>query len=191
MTRIPPTHPRLFLCSNASGMVKIEEVFNFSQEDLDNGHIMILDAFHEIFIRVGELATHNEKRISYESLLEYVEKSQIHAKNTPVSVTYSFKEPPEFILHFRSWQQEKWPEKKRNLLPAKESVQPLLKEYYKTTYTYEELTQDVLPPGVDATKLEIYLSDAEFVKIFKMTREAFVGLQAWKAEKLKQDLKLF
>jgi len=143
-------------------MVKIEEVFNFSQEDLDNGHIMILDAFHEIFIRVGETATHNEKRISYETVLEYVEKSSVHSKSTTVNVTYAFKEPPEFILQFRSWYQEKWPEKKRGLPPMKESVQPLLKEYYKTTYTYEELTQDVLPPGVEATKLEIYLSDEEF-----------------------------
>jgi hypothetical protein len=36
-----------------------------------------------------------------------------------------------------------------------------------------------------------YLTDDDFEKVFKMSREAFVAIPAWKAEKIKQDVGLF
>jgi supervillin len=51
--------------------------------------------------------------------------------------------------------------------------------------------KDPLPTGVDPTRLETYLSDSEFERVFAMTREAYTALPLWKAEKLKQDVGLF
>ena len=34
--------PRLFQCSNASGAFTIEEIFNFSQDDLDPNDVFLL-----------------------------------------------------------------------------------------------------------------------------------------------------
>ena len=57
----------------------------------------------------------------------------------------------------------------------------------KTEYTFEELTADEeKPEGVDPTKLEDYLSDMEFYKVFAMIRPEFDKLQKWKQVNLKR-----
>jgi len=58
---------------------------------------------------------------------------------------------------------------------------------------YEELR---LPskwnrPDIDPLQREIYLSDAEFKEIFKMTRDTFKELPPWKKNQLKQIVKLY
>jgi hypothetical protein len=62
-----------------------------------------------------------------------------------------------------------------------------------STIPYEELR---LPskwnrPDIDPLKREIYLSDAEFKDIFKMSRDIFKELPAWKMNQLKQIVKLY
>lgn len=43
-----PREPRLFLCSNATGTFKVEEVFNFSQDDLQDDDVMLLDTYTQV-----------------------------------------------------------------------------------------------------------------------------------------------
>jgi hypothetical protein len=46
-------NPRLFAVSSASGIVTVEEVIQFSQEDLDPNLSFILDAFSVIYVWIG------------------------------------------------------------------------------------------------------------------------------------------
>ncbi|ROT78895.1 hypothetical protein C7M84_002399 [Penaeus vannamei] len=62
-----PAHsPRLFQCSNATGVFKAEEVVNFSQVDLVDDDVMLLDAWDCVFLWIG----HNSNKDPQEPLLQ-------------------------------------------------------------------------------------------------------------------------
>lgn len=61
----------------------------------------------------------------------------------------------------------------------------------RTKFTLEELKKRPLPEGVDAAKLEVYLCDEDFDKIFNMSREQFVQQPIWIKTKLKKQAGLF
>jgi len=56
-------------------------------------------------------------------------------------------------------------------------------------YTLERLRQK--PPECDAGKLETYLTNEQFERIFKMTKEKFYTFGEWKQQELKKKLGLF
>jgi hypothetical protein len=56
-------------------------------------------------------------------------------------------------------------------------------------YSYAELKTS-LPPGVDGFKKEQYLSDDEFLSVFKMTKDTFSALPKWRQTTLKKDCHL-
>jgi uncharacterized protein YcnI len=58
---------RLFQCSNASGIFRVFEIQNFSQDDLDNDDVMLLDNFHSVFVWLGSGSNDLEKRMSMET----------------------------------------------------------------------------------------------------------------------------
>jgi len=184
---------RLFTCSNATGSVQVEEVFHFAQEDtLHYEHILILDLFHEVFVWIGKSATSLERKLGMEAAIEYVVSSPVgHTPDTPIWVIYPYAEPLAFTTNFPTWSREKYPASKRSHPPAQVPVMSVLQDYLPKVYSYEELLQDPLPPGVDSTRLEHYLTEEEFEKVFKMTRSEFVLIPAWKADKIKQDVGLF
>ena len=54
--------PRLFHCSNVSGTFFVEEIYNFTQEDMLNEDIMLLDAYSTIFMWIGNRSNDWEKK---------------------------------------------------------------------------------------------------------------------------------
>lgn len=58
-------------------------------------------------------------------------------------------------------------------------------------YTYDELTANPKPKGVDTGALEKYLTDDDFVKVLGIPRAQFDALPAWKKTDLKKQKKLF
>mmetsp|Transcript_31640 Transcript_31640/g.32231 ORF Transcript_31640/g.32231 Transcript_31640/m.32231 type:complete len:171 (-) Transcript_31640:342-854(-) len=51
--------------------------------------------------------------------------------------------------------------------------------------------QNGVPPGVDPTRKESHLSDADFLNVFAMTKSEFDNLPQWKRAKLKKQFLLF
>ncbi|KAJ3192052.1 Coronin-2B [Irineochytrium annulatum] len=180
--------PRLFACASGTGMVTIEEVPQYIQEDLDPHIVMILDAGPQIFIWFGPTSKTNEKVIGMEAIVQY---AGLREEKPAVVVTYAYQEPPEFTRCFQGWTRKKFPKDKTNLKVRVRPVDEVLKQYKVDTYPAEVLLSDRLPENVDVTKLEMYLSEEEFEYIFKMKKEDYSNMLSWKREKVKKDVGFF
>ena len=66
-----------------------------------------------------------------------------------------------------------------------------LLKYERTRFSLNVLKQRPLPEGVDPARLETYLGDEEFKKIFKVDKEQFATLPLWKQTKAKKEVGLF
>ncbi|CAB3396625.1 unnamed protein product [Caenorhabditis bovis] len=96
--------PLLFQVSDESGMLHVEEIVNFTQEDLDGDDVMILDALNLIYVWVGANANTNEKKEALNTAKKYLEKGKLprHAK-TSIETIYQGQEPPTFKKFFPKW----------------------------------------------------------------------------------------
>lgn len=63
----PILEPRLFHCKLLSnGKLRVEEIDDFDQEDLDEDDVMILDGGDELYLWMGKDSTEEERRQSME-----------------------------------------------------------------------------------------------------------------------------
>ena len=109
----PASEPRLFqLCDAAAGGrgIKAEEIFNFTQEDLDDDDVMLLDVATEVFLWIGKNANENEKRESLLLAQRYVARAAEtdgRDVDTIITTVPAGKEPKMFTAHFIAWDASK------------------------------------------------------------------------------------
>lgn len=183
---------KLFAVSNATGSVKATAVHRFAQEDLEGTHCAILDAFFEVYVWFGAKSSDNEKQLAMETALEYIQQSPAgHSPSTPVYVTEQYREPADFVAQFHSWSNARYPAAKKKETASKAPVYEVLQRFTTVTYSLAQLQEDPLPDGVDPTRLEQYLSNDEFEKVFGMSRKDYLMEPMWKAEKIKREVGLY
>jgi hypothetical protein len=97
--------PRLFHCSNATGYFQAEEIQNFTQNDLMNDDVMIMDNYDEVYVWIGKGSTSFEVKQSSKLAEEYLEKCKDGRDLDIVSITQLMAggEPPQFTKCFPSW----------------------------------------------------------------------------------------
>ena len=101
-----PREPRLFCCSNITGTVEVEEVFNYSQEDLLQDDVMLLDVFNTLYVWVGNNANPTEKKVAAEVARKYIAAcAEMDGRDASTSIIYvaAGSEPPMFTCHFLGW----------------------------------------------------------------------------------------
>lgn len=64
--------PRLFHASNAQGFFHVEEIPNYSQDDMMNDDIMLLDAYLTIYVWIGNCSNRFEKNGAYKTANRYI-----------------------------------------------------------------------------------------------------------------------
>ena len=94
--------PMLFACSNATGTLEMEPVYDFGQADLCEADVYVLDSFTTVFVWVGTAANDSEKRGAREAADAYIEASGYDA-DTPIMAIKSGDEPSIFTCHFLGW----------------------------------------------------------------------------------------
>lgn len=213
----PSYPPRLFQCSNASGAFRVEEIFEFCQEDLVEDDVMFLDTYDEVFVWIGEGANEVEKAEAVTVAMDYVrsDPSGRTLEDTMMIQVKQGYEPLNFTGHFQAWDRDVWSKGKTYEELKKEMGEDGIRKVseiritpqsMKTmnnnnhsdatdggSFTYEALAQPyhLLPAGIDKARREHYLSNEEFFLVFDMERTEFESLPRWKQVQLKKEKGLF
>lgn len=101
--------PRLFECSNQTGQFRMTEVDDFSQSDLDEEDVMLLDTWDEIFLWVGNLANKTETKEAWKSAQAYLSSHPAGRDlDTPIIFIKQGHEPLTFTGWFHAWDPQTW-----------------------------------------------------------------------------------
>lgn len=201
--------PRLFECSNKTGRFIVSEISNFSQDDLSEDDVMLLDTWDQVFLWIGKDANEVERK---EVVVTSVEYLRTHPgdrdPDTPIVLIKQGFEPPTFTGWFTAWDTTKWSggksyeELKKELgEEAKPTVvtEQETKEVPEEQRTFESFPPDALvnkqpnelPDGVNPSQKEKHLSEPDFSSIFGISKEDFGHLPKWKQLNLKKEKGLF
>jgi hypothetical protein len=96
--------PRLFHCSDASGTFKVEEIFNFHQDDLIPEDVMMLDVKNEVFLWIGNDSRKEEREMSLKLAQQYIAFAPDgRSQDCPIVQVPQGNEPWIFTKHFHGW----------------------------------------------------------------------------------------
>ncbi|XP_030134155.3 villin-1 [Taeniopygia guttata] len=212
----PSVPPRLFECSNKTGTFLATEIIDFTQDDLEESDVYLLDAWDQVFLWLGKGANESEKEAAAVMAQEYL-RSHPSGRDldTPIIVVKQGYEPPTFTGWFLAWDPLNWDDKKsyetlraelgdesslgqltsvltsrQEVFTASTTLVPTKLETFPLDVLVNTAAED-LPRGVDPSRKEDHLSDADFKAVFGMSRSAFSSLPLWKQQNLKKDKGLF
>uniref|UniRef100_A0A803VCP5 Villin-1 n=1 Tax=Ficedula albicollis TaxID=59894 RepID=A0A803VCP5_FICAL len=204
----PSVPPRLFECSNKTGTFLATEIIDFTQEDLEESDVYLLDAWDQVFLWIGKEANESEKEAAAVMAQEYL-RSHPSGRDldTPIIVVKQGHEPPTFTGWFLAWDPLSWDVsyggglKEHGLTSvsgtrrrAQKALPPPWQVPGGAARTDPPVSRHLaedLPRGVDPSRKEDHLSNEDFQAAFGMNRSAFSSLPLWKQQKLKKDKGLF
>ncbi|XP_026570500.1 advillin [Pseudonaja textilis] len=204
---IPAHPPRLFECSNKTGRFVVIEITDFTQDDLSESDVMLLDTWDQVFIWVGKEANEVEKKEALATAQAYLQTHPSGREvDTPILVIKQGFEPPNFTGWFLAWDPNKWSEGKtyeqlkKELRDANDVIRIAADDRLETLsssksaiYPLEVLlcSPEDLPKDVDPAKKENFLSDDDFMRVFGIPQEKFAALPTWKQLHMKKERGLF
>lgn len=98
--------PRMFICSDRSSVFKVAESAGFSQEDLNDRTVVLLDCTQEIFLWIGSDATVRERKMSTQLALDYILEAGRDPSTCHLYMTNSGSESFHFTTYFHGWEHE-------------------------------------------------------------------------------------
>uniref|UniRef100_A0A673J252 Advillin-like n=1 Tax=Sinocyclocheilus rhinocerous TaxID=307959 RepID=A0A673J252_9TELE len=188
---VAPHEPRLFECSNQTGRFLVTEVADFTQDDLDEDDVMLLDTWEEIFLWIGNSANQYETQESYSSAVEYLKTHPAgRDPGTPVSTVKQGYEPPTFTGWFNAWDAHKWSgglsyEEMKSKLGDISQITVVK----NSKYILKVVIWSICFPTLSL--FQEYLTDAEFENLFGCTRDNFQRLPKWRQNDLKKKAGMF
>ncbi|XP_034389676.1 advillin [Cyclopterus lumpus] len=199
--------PRLFECSNKTGRFIVTEVTQFTQDDLNEDDVMLLDTWDQVFLWIGKETNEVERKESVVTSQEYL-RTHPGARDpgTLILLIKQGFEPPTFTGWFTAWDPSKWiggksyEELKKELgeeaTPVNVTTEQDCVESEKSCQSFppDDLVNKLvneLPEGVDPTQKEKHLSDSDFNHVFGITKDDFASMPRWKQLNMKKVKGMF
>eukprot|EP00753_Platysulcus_tardus_P014808 PLAT4544.1.p1 GENE.PLAT4544.1~~PLAT4544.1.p1 ORF type:complete len:858 (-),score=452.55 PLAT4544.1:277-2784(-) len=168
-----PREPRLFQCSNATGVFEVEEIFNFAQEDLVDDDVMLLDTYEQVFVWVGSQSNDLEKRMAIETAQNYVAAAKDgRDSDCPLLQVKAGGEPQMFTCHFLGWDAE--------MAERNKFVDPYQARMAALRAEREEADHDEVPPAPGSVFTAEVIKKAEPVAFAAPAAGEFVPYEALK-----------
>ncbi|XP_068171061.1 advillin isoform X2 [Antennarius striatus] len=199
--------PRLFECSNKTGRFIVAEVTQFTQDDLSEDDVMLLDTWDQVFLWIGKDANEVERTEAVVTSQEYLRTHPgDRDPETPIMLIKQGFEPPTFTGFFVAWDASKWSggksyeDLKKELgndlspvtITADENCEKSKKIYqYFPPDDLVNKNATELPEGVEPTEKEQHLSDSDFSIVFGMSKDDFETLPQWKKLNMKKEKGMF
>uniref|UniRef100_A0A8C2WMN9 Advillin n=1 Tax=Cyclopterus lumpus TaxID=8103 RepID=A0A8C2WMN9_CYCLU len=176
--------PRLFECSNKTGRFIVTEVTQFTQDDLNEDDVMLLDTWDQVFLWIGKETNEVERKESVVTSQEYL-RTHPGARDpgTLILLIKQGFEPPTFTGWFTAWDPSKWIE--QDCVESEKSCQSFPPDDLVNKLVNE------LPEGVDPTQKEKHLSDSDFNHVFGITKDDFASMPRWKQLNMKKVKGMF
>eukprot|EP00927_Polykrikos_kofoidii_P023316 TRINITY_DN2151_c0_g1_i1.p1 TRINITY_DN2151_c0_g1~~TRINITY_DN2151_c0_g1_i1.p1 ORF type:complete len:963 (+),score=202.12 TRINITY_DN2151_c0_g1_i1:127-2889(+) len=100
--------PRLFQISDTFGALEVDEIFRYSQDDLNDDDVFLLDSYDTVFLWVGTGSNKFERQEAPKVAEKYIESAlDGRSKDTPVVTVNAGFEPTLFTCHFHGWDDQK------------------------------------------------------------------------------------
>uniref|UniRef100_A0ACB8G1X9 Villin-1 n=1 Tax=Sphaerodactylus townsendi TaxID=933632 RepID=A0ACB8G1X9_9SAUR len=153
--------PRLFECSNKTGTFLATEIPNFTQDDLEEDDVFLLDVWDQVFFWIGKESNQTEKEAAAVTAQEYL-RSHPSGRDlaTPIVIVKQGCEPPTFTGWFLAWDPLKWTGKK---------TYEELKAELGDDSVLSDLTSELLEAKemftADTNFAETFTADANFAKL--------------------------
>ncbi|MBN3303444.1 AVIL protein, partial [Amia calva] len=206
---VPDHQARLFECSNKTGRFIVIEVTLFTQDDLTESDVMLLDTWDQVFLWLGSGSSEIEREESINTCREYL---YTHPggrdPDTPILLVKQGFEPPTFTGWFTAWDPSKWSGGKSyeemkqelgdgasftrvaaDLNGTAEETPRVLETHPRDSLLYKQTEE--LPKGVDPSQKERHLSDEDFQAVLGVSKDEFYTLPQWKQLSMKKKTGLF
>jgi len=100
-------------------------------------------------------------------------------------------EPRQFTHLFPTWKQQPEIAECNSQVVSSNDLEATYAALSRSEYTWEELQQRPLPPGVDPARIESYLSAEAFQEKFSMSKSDYSASPRWKQIEMKKSAGLF
>uniref|UniRef100_A0A665TSJ0 Advillin n=1 Tax=Echeneis naucrates TaxID=173247 RepID=A0A665TSJ0_ECHNA len=183
--------PRLFECSNKTGRFIVTEVTQFTQEDLSEDDVMLLDTWDQVFLWIGKEANNVERKEAVVTSKEYLSTHPgDRDPDTPIIMVKQGFEPLTFTGWFTAWDPSMWSEGKSYEELRKEFGEAALAVEIKTLYSPWLVSCSVINYVLCAA-FQKHLSEPDFSNIFGISKVEFAHLPRWKQLNLKKEKGMF
>jgi len=138
----------------------------------------------------GEVRWHAERRAAMGTALEY--RRARYGNPVPrAELVWAGHEPRQFTHLFPTWKYQPEVAECNSQVVTSSDLEATYAALSRTEFTWEELQQRPLPPGVDPARIETYLSTSTFQEKFSMSKADYSASPRWKQIEMKKSAGLF